>query len=123
MTIKDLGFCKVRLCENYIINTPKEGVIVSIDESKTLIENILSHFNGKPFVYIIHRINSYSVNPKIYKVASKIENLVGFAIVSNNHMGLKNAEIERQFFNKTFKIYRDLDEAKLWANKFVKEFN
>ncbi len=118
--VKDLGFCTVQLDDNYLTCIVKEGTILSIDKSQKLVQDLLSHFNGRPFVYITHRINSYAVDPAIYNVAVQIENLVGFAVVSTNNLALKNAEIEKLFFKKPFKIFKDLENAKQWANTIVK---
>jgi len=45
---------------------------------------------NEAFVYITHRVNSYSVDPTIYISVSKIENLVGFAVVFINQMALSS---------------------------------
>ncbi|AUC76316.1 hypothetical protein CW732_11825 [Olleya sp. Bg11-27] len=73
-----------------------------------------------PFVYITNRIHSYSVDPIIYKDVSQIKTLQGFAVVSQTQSG-KNAEIERLFLNKPFEIFTDIEDAKTWASKIIKE--
>ncbi|BAO77551.1 hypothetical protein [Winogradskyella sp. PG-2] len=105
---------------NYLVVVMKEGVNITPEHNKFLLEVTNNHFSNKPFVYITHRVNSYSVDPKIYFETSKIENLRGFAVVSSNYKAKINAQIEQMFFNKPFEIFATLDEAFIWANELVK---
>ena len=88
--------------------------------NKVLVDIAESHFKAKPFVYITHRINSYSVDPKIYYETSKISNLAGFAVVSDKYKAKSNAMVEKMFFSKPFEIFGDLAEAKRWAKTILK---
>ncbi|WP_055446128.1 hypothetical protein [Lacinutrix mariniflava] len=113
----NLDFCSLELFNNYVICIVNEGVTICKKNSDKQTEFILNHFQNKPFVYITNRINSYSVNPLIYKNISKIKNLLGFAVVSQNETTLNNVEIEKLFFNgKPFKPFTDLEQAINWAN-------
>ncbi len=67
-----------------IITIMHEGVNVSPDYNDALLQVAETYFKNKPFVYITHRINSYSVDPKIYHETSKIKSLKGFAVVSSD---------------------------------------
>ena len=51
----------------------------------------------------------------------KIENLKGFAVVSNVYKAKSNAEVEKMFFNKPFCIFSELNEAVAWANELVNQ--
>lgn len=85
-------------------------------EIHSILEDLANmHFYDREFVYITHRINSYSIDPLIYKTTSKIENLIGFAVVTNEKLAIKSAEIEKIFLTKPFKIFKKLEDAELWA--------
>jgi hypothetical protein len=97
----------------------KEGIDITPDYNAILVEITDTYFSEKPFVYITHRINSYSVDPKIYYRTEKIKNLVGFAVVSSNYQAKTNAKIEQMFFSKPFKIFDSLEEAITWAISLI----
>ena len=113
-------FCVMTIYKNYIVVVMKEGVNITPEHNSVLIEVTETYFSDRPFVYITHRINSYSVDPKIYLETSKIENLKGFAVVSSNYKAKVNAQIEQMFFNKPFEIFTTLEEAFSWADDLVK---
>lgn len=116
----NFDFCTMSIYDNYLVVVMKEGVNITPNHNNVLVEVTKAHFLDKPFVYITHRINSYSVDPKIYFETSKIENLKGFAVVSNNYKAKKNAQIEQMFFNKPFEIFTALEDAFDWANSLIK---
>lgn len=118
--ILTFDFCDMTIYDNYILVVIKEGVNVIPKHNDVLVEVTNTYFVDKPFVYITHRINSYSVDPKVYFKTSKIKNLKGFAVVSNNFQAKKNAQIEQRFFNKPFKIFTKLSDAFTWADNLVK---
>jgi len=113
-------FCEMTIYPNYVIVVMKEGVDIAPEHNNVLVDVTNEYFKNKPFVYITHRINSYSVDPKIYFQTAKIDNLKGFAVVSKDYKAKVNAEIEKMFFSKPFEIFGDLDEAKKWADTLVK---
>lgn len=109
-----LSFCTLLTSDNIIIAEINEGVVLNQDMSDDIIYFSSVVFKNNPFVYITNRINSYAVDPIIYKGVSQVETLKGFAVVSTT-LSARNAEIERLFLNKPFEIFSDLEEAKLWA--------
>ena len=109
-----LSFCTLLTSDNIIIAEINEGVVLNQDMSDEIIYFSSVVFKNNPFVYITNRINSYAVDPTIYKGVSQVETLKGFAVVSTT-LSARNAEIERLFLNKPFEIFSDLEEAKLWA--------
>ena len=113
-------FCDMSIYDNYLVVIIKEGVNITPKYNSVLLEVVENHFFNKPFVYITHRLNSYSVDPKIYFETSKIENLKGFAVVSSNYKAKINAKIEQIFFNKPFEIFTKLEDALSWAESLVK---
>ena len=119
--ILNFKFGQMTIFNNYVVTVMKEGINVTPDYNEDLIKVTNTYFIDKPFVYITHRINSYSVDPKIYLETSKIENLKGFAVVSKDYKAKVNAQIEKLFFNKPFETFVTLEEAYKWADDLVKQ--
>ncbi|WP_047547630.1 hypothetical protein [Psychroserpens sp. Hel_I_66] len=115
-----LDFCIIHVYENYMIVTVDTGVHITSQHNKILTEIATSHFINTRFVYITHRVNSYSVDPAVYKEVSKIDNLAGFCVVSKNFMAKSTAQIERLFLDKPFEIFDGLTEAISWAKSISK---
>ncbi|MBF8150048.1 hypothetical protein ITJ86_09085 [Winogradskyella sp. F6397] len=117
----NFDFCNMTIYDHYVIVVVNEGVIVSTEHNNTLIKITETYFPNKPFVYITHRIHSYSVNPEVYSKTAQIKNLIGLVVVSKNYQAKINAKIEKMFFKKPFEIFSELDDAKAWAEDLVAE--
>lgn len=113
-------FCDMTIYDSYVIVVMKEGVDIKPEHNDVLVEITNTYFSDKPFVYITHRVNSYSVDPKVYHETSKIKNLKGFAVVSSNYQAKFNAQIEQMFFKEPFEIFTKLEDAIDWAKKLVR---
>jgi len=99
----------------------REGEVIDA-QTNNVLENVANtHFRNKPFVYITHRIHSYAVNPSVYESTSKIENLIGFCVVSSNFIAKSNTKIEKLFLQKPFGVFDTLAEAIEWANGLLKQ--
>lgn len=109
-------FCEMHIYDNYLIVVMNEGVTIKPVHNQTLRNVVDTYFKDKQFVYISHRLNSYSVDPSTYFETSKIIGLIGFAVVSKDYKAKSNAEIEKLFFNKPFEIFTTLADAISWAN-------
>ncbi|MFP4845937.1 hypothetical protein [Winogradskyella sp. PE311] len=112
-------FCDMTIYDNYLVVVVKEGVNLTPEHNNVLIQITETYFSNKPFVYITHRINSYSVDPKIYHETAKIENLKGLAVVSSDYKAKINAQIEQMFFSKPFEIFSELEEAFEWVKTLI----
>lgn len=113
-------FGKITVYDNYLIAVMNEGVTI-LPELNDVLENISNdYFSGKSFVYITHRLNSYAVDPNIYFRTSKIENLVGFAVVTGKKIVIDNTDLESAFLSKPFRKFNNLDKAIKWANDLCK---
>lgn len=115
-----LKFCTLSFYDKYVIAKINEGVHLDHQHNEALIKVIEDHYS-KPFVYITHRINSYSVDPNVYPRATKVEFLKGFAVVSNKYQAKINAQIEQLFFGKPFEIFSELEDAIDWAENLIKK--
>lgn len=115
-------FGELNIHNNYVIAVMKEGVTIQPSYNDVLVDISKNYYLNKPFIYITHRVNSYSVDPKIYYQTEKIENLIGFAVVSNNYKAKLNAQLEKMFFKKPFEIFSNIDEAYEWADDMIAKF-
>lgn len=111
-----LDFCTLTFYEHYVVSVIKEGTVLSSDLSLQITNIILDFYKESQFTYITYRKNSYSVDPLIYNEVSKVKNLLGFCVVTQNHFNLSNTDIERIFLSKPFKVFTSLIEAKNWAS-------
>ena len=115
--IHNIGFVTIPVHDFMIVDQNNQSIDRDV---KILIDLSNTYFNNTQFVYITHRINSYSVDPAIYKEVSKIDNLVGFSVVSKNFMAKSTAQIEKLFLAKPFEIFDTLPEAITWAQNIMK---
>lgn len=109
-------FCTMHIYDNYMIVVINEGVTVTPEHNLVLLNVVDTYYKNTRFVYITHRLNSYAVNPAVYRETSKIKNLAGFCVVSGDYKAKRNAEIEKLFLNKPFEIFDTVEEAIVWAN-------
>lgn len=109
-------FGKVTIFDNHLIVVMNEGIIVTPDFNSILEDIANTYFSNINFVYITHRINSYSVDPNIYFKTSQIENLIGFAVVTGEKIYRDNIALEKNFFSKPFKSFSTIKTAVEWAN-------
>ncbi|WP_159021276.1 hypothetical protein [Formosa sp. L2A11] len=114
-------FGSVKLYDNYVLSQINEGAMITIKDCEILAKIAKEHYKGLPFAYVSIRDSSYSVDPVVYLEASKIENLVGFAIVTHIPTALNNTKIECMFSKKIFTTFQIIYEAKVWANSIVKQ--
>lgn len=114
-------FGEIRVFKNFVVVVMKEGITVIPKYNDDLVHISENYFKGRPFGYITYRKNSYSVDPMIYLKTSKIENLIAFAVVSDDGLKVSNLEIEKRFLTKPFRHFKNLDNAKDWVNKMIED--
>lgn len=107
----DFSFGKVTVYEDYVHVIMNEGVTVTPNFNDVLIALAETHFADRDFVYITHRIYSYSIDPTIYLKTVKIKNLKGFIVVSPNKDFNDAQNIEKLFFCKPFALFATMEEA------------
>ncbi len=112
-------FCEMHIFDSYLIVTINEGQVVE-PKHNTILNNVAdAYFRNKSFVYITHRINSYSVDPSTYLETSKIINLKGFAVVSKDYKAKSNVEVEKLFLSKPCETFNDIKDAVSWAESIL----
>lgn len=112
-------FCDMHIYNNYMVVVMNDGVTITPAHNLILLNIVETYYNNKSFVYISHRLHSYSVDPAIYLETSKIKNLIGFAVVSKDYKAKSNADIEKLFFDKPFEVFNSLDKAISWAKSIL----
>jgi len=119
ITLLKYDFCEIEIYKDHIVVIINEGISLTPEKNDVLLGIASKYFKNKNFGYITYRINSYSVDPRIYTETSKIENLVSFAVVSENKIALSNTQIEKLFYKKPFKQFSVLEEAIVWVKEVV----
>lgn len=105
--------------DRILINEMNEGALLDVETNRKILKIGSDLFGGKPFGYISHRINSYAVNPMVYRESAEHTQLKAIAVVSANPMARESALVEQKFYtNKNlFQIFSSLEEAKSWMNE------
>ncbi len=119
MKTLNFEFGEIRVFKNFVVVVMKEGITVKPEYNDDLINISENYFRDRPFGYITYRKNSYSVDPMIYLRTSKIENLIAFAVVSDDGLKETNLEVEKRFLTKPFEHFNNLDAAKDWVNNMI----
>ncbi|NER15754.1 hypothetical protein [Spongiivirga citrea] len=120
-TLIEIDICSIQVYKSYSIVNIKEGATVKPGDEAIFKRLIAEYYGDKPFVYISHRVHSYAIDPIIYKEISKIETLLGYAVVDEKSKMYSSAQVEKLFYDKAFEIFNDLDEAKEWAKKMLND--
>lgn len=112
----ELDFGTISLFDNFLICECKEGILLDTKSNKKLLEVGRNAFGQQAFGYISNRINSYAVDPMVYRDAADHPQLKAIAVVSSSKMARQSALIEQNFYvNKnSFQIFSSLEEAKDW---------
>lgn len=116
ITTHTYTFGTLSIHSNFVIAIMNEGITVKPEYNEILVSIANKYYPNKPFGYITHRINSYSVDPSIYIETSKIKNLVAFAVVSEEPLKLSAVDVEKIFLKKPFKTFQDMTNAQEWVN-------
>lgn len=117
----NLDFAKVVIYENYLVTEVFEDVLLRHEHHDVLDTIAETYFSKTPFVYISHRVHSYSVDPMIYFRTSKMPNLAGFAFVSQKESSLTSAQLEQMFIKKPNGIFNNLEDAIAWSRKIANQ--
>ncbi|MFD0861398.1 STAS/SEC14 domain-containing protein [Sungkyunkwania multivorans] len=115
-----LSFGKIKVFDDYIIAEIFEGINLDTALNEILLDICSAHFPKRPFGYISNRVNSYSVDPTVYKYTAKNSNLVAIAVVASGELKKLSANIEKLFFDREFEYFEEIDEAKEWIEHIIK---
>ncbi len=119
----DCGILRVH--DRILINEMDEGALLDVETNRSILKIGSEIFENEVFGYISHRINSYAVNPMVYRDSAEHPLLKAIAVVSESEMRRENARIEQQFYtNKnSFQIFSSLEEAMTWMNEVLSSYS
>ena len=117
----ELDFGILYVYDKILVSELHEGVLLDVFNNRKILEIGREVFNEGPFGYISNRVNSYAVDPMVYREAAEHPQLKAIAVVSTNEMCRKSALLEQQFYTEKsyFQIFSDLEEAKDWVTKVI----
>lgn len=102
-------------CEKFYIAEIHEGIHLDYHELTNLMVDLINYYGeNKKLGFISNRINSYSLDPRLYqKIDEKFDIIEATALVVYSDMSYMNASIEKRFSNKIKRCVM-LDEAIEW---------
>ncbi|HLV14751.1 MAG TPA: hypothetical protein VKY41_06190 [Xanthomarina sp.] len=111
------SFGEITIHSCYMVVVMNEGITVTPQLNSVLEDLVETYYKNTNLVYITYRINSYSVDPKVYIKTAQISNVLGIAVVNGNESRLDNTDIEQMFYKKPFRTFDSLDNAVDWAKE------
>ncbi|WP_179337729.1 hypothetical protein [Winogradskyella ludwigii] len=122
------SFGTLYVTEQFLLSEINEGVHVDINIATELISRFNDHImKGVKIGYIANRYNSYSFDPQLWvDFNNEYDIFVAAAIVTYSNFSYLNASLEKEFFSKSLKRCKSLDEAVEWIldlNEFKIEAN
>lgn len=118
------SFGTVYLTERFLLSEFNEGVHVNYEIAGELVTKFSALIDKKIQVgYIANRYNSYSFDPQLWvDFNNEYDTFLASAIVTYSDFSYLNASLEKQFFSKSLKRCRSLEEAIDWMLQ-LREFN
>ena len=111
--------------DRILVNEMNEGALLDVETNREILQIGCNNFGTEFFGYISHRINSYAVNPMVYRESAEHPQLKAIAVVSENKLVRETARLEQQFYtNKnSFEIFSSLEEAKEWMKEQINSYS
>lgn len=111
--------------DKVLVNEMNEGSLLDVETNRRILEIGCENFGTEFFGYISHRINSYAVNPMVYRESAEHRQLKAIAVVSENARARESARLEQQFYtNKnSFQIFSSLEEAQVWIKEVIASYS
>ncbi|MEP5254937.1 MAG: hypothetical protein ABJQ39_07765 [Winogradskyella arenosi] len=118
------SFGTVYLTERFLLSEFNEGVHVNYEIAGELVTKFSALIDKNIQVgYIANRYNSYSFDPQLWvDFNNEYDTFIASAIVTYSDFSYLNASLEKQFFSKSLKRCRNLEEAIDWMLQ-LREFN
>lgn len=115
----------IRIHDRILINEMNEGALLDVETNRRILELGTEMFKNEYFGYISNRINSYAVNPMVYRESAEHSLLKAIAVVSKSRLARENARLEQQFYtNKnSFEIFYSLEEAIEWMQEIISDYS
>ncbi|MEL4309065.1 STAS/SEC14 domain-containing protein [Joostella sp. CR20] len=110
-----LDFGYVEIYPKFAVGVINDGIDLSIENLSDLIAIADIHFRNEDFAYISLRKHAYAINPALYSYIKEIPNLKMIAVVSDKELYKHNFKIEKYFYGKEMKLFKDINSAVKWA--------
>lgn len=117
--IVDAQAATVYFYNHFVVVEVREGITLSYKNGFSLLVKGLKKLGRKPWIYISHRVHSYSVVPTDYKYLNSVPTLKGLVIISPEKSERNNAHLEKAFFKKPFTIVENFEEAYHWGQTIL----
>lgn len=121
MITHHLSFGTFFIHTNYMVGEFAPGVEIDVPMSLDFMALAQEHFVG-PYVYIGNRINSYSIDPCVYRVVPPPENFKGFGAVTYRPATYHAVQVERNFLpDIPLGIFFNINDAVNWAQNILRQ--
>ena len=112
----DLDFGTIKIYEQLLVSELNEGILFNVENNRKLLLLGREVFQGRPYGYISNRLNSYAVDPMVYRESAEHPELKAIAVVSSNDFTRKSAMVEQSFYNdkNLFRIFSSYEAAEKW---------
>ena len=107
----------MELYTRYVILTIYEEVELNLSKALVIRQKLSEEFKDNDFLMISNRKFKHIVTEEVYK-KGQLANMKGLAIVSDSEKEREKALYEQKMFNKSFAFFRELDDAKSWAENY-----
>ncbi|WP_458626936.1 hypothetical protein [Winogradskyella sp. PC D3.3] len=116
-TKEEFSFGTIYVTEHFLLSEFNEGIHVDYTIASELISRFSELISANTKIgYIANRYNSYSFDPQLWVDFNKdYDVFVASAIVTYSNFSYLNASLEKQFFNKSLKRCKSLEEAIEWT--------
>ncbi|MCF8715754.1 STAS/SEC14 domain-containing protein [Joostella atrarenae] len=112
-----LDFGYIEIYPKFVIGIINDGIDLSLENLSDLIAIADIHYRNKNYSYISYRKNAYAINPTLYEYIKDIDNLKLLAIVSSKELYRHNFKIEKYFYGKEMKLFKNLEDSVKWVLK------
>ena len=111
--------------DRILINEMHEGALLDVETNRKILQIGKDHFGNDFFGYISHRVNSYAVDPMVYRESAEDPQLKAIAVVSQNSLTRETARLEQQFYTNqnSFRIFSSLEKARIWMAKKISVYS
>ena len=107
----------MELYARYVILTIYEEVELNLANASVIRQKLSEAFKDNDFLMISNRKFKHTVTQEVYKKGD-LANMKGLAIVSDSEEERQKAINEQRMYSKSFALFRELDDAKSWAESF-----
>ena len=121
--VYNLDFGNIICYDFYMVAILNEGIEFKKEENDQLLKISRDHFKNKEYGFISYRLNSYSVDPLVYKTSSQEANMKAVAIVCSDEIKRLSYSIEKLFYSKDLEHFHELQNAIEWIKTKLESYS